>query len=505
MEIKKNTEFEIKITDMSDDGSGIGKTDGFTWFVKDAVIGDRVIASAMKLKKSYGFARLIRVIEPSPKRCTPPCPVARACGGCQLQQLEYGAQLHFKEQKVLNDLRRIGGFDIQSIEPIMGMEEPFRYRNKAVYPIGRGRDGRIIAGFYAGRTHSIIECEDCLLGCTDNKAILEEIISFMEKENIEPYDETSGKGTVRHVLIRKGHNTGQIMVCIVIDADDLKKKELLSEGLREKVFGLTSFSLCVNKKNTNVIMGDRIINVFGPGYIEDVIYERKRAEEASAADAYIWEDACAQENIDAENGVRFRISPLSFFQVNSVQMERLYSTALEFAGLTGNENVWDLYCGVGTISLFLARHAKRVYGVEIIPDAIENARENAAINGIENAEFFVGKAEEVLPEWYENEYKAEGDNNMDNAVVTAAAASVHDIDVIVVDPPRKGCDEMCLKTMVSIAPKRIVYVSCDPATLARDLKYLCENGYELMRVRPCDMFPQTVHVETVVLMSRKDK
>lgn len=488
MDIKKNEEFEIEISDMSDDGSGIGKTDGFTWFVKDAVIGDRVVAAAMKLKKNYGFARLVRVLEPSEKRCVPPCPVAKACGGCQLQQLRHEAQLEFKEKKVLNDLRRIGGFDIDSIEPIIAMDEPFRYRNKAVYPIGKDRSGRIIAGFYAGRTHSIIECEDCLLGYEDNKTVLDAIIAFMEQEHIEPYDEKSGRGIVRHVFIRKGHNTGEVMVCIVINADDLKGKDKLCESIKDSIPGLKSFTLCVNKKNTNVIMGDRIINVFGPGYIEDVIREKERE-------------------------VRFRISPLSFFQVNSVQMEKLYGTALEFADLTGNENVWDLYCGVGTISLFLAGHAKKVYGVEIIPAAIENAKENAVLNGIENAEFFVGKAEEVLPEWYEKEYKKSVKEATENVELSASGdstLSLQDaesgrIDVIVVDPPRKGCDEMCLKTMVSIAPKRIVYVSCDPATLARDLKYLCANGYSLDRVRPCDMFPHTGHIETVVLLMAKNK
>ncbi len=499
MNYKKNDEFEIYITDMSDDGSGIGKTDGFTWFVKDAVPGDKVLAAATKLKKNYGFARLVSISEPSLDRVEPVCPVARACGGCQLQQLSYDAQLKFKERKVLNDLRRIGGFNINHTEPIIGMDEPLRYRNKAIYPIGRSRDGRIIAGFYAGRTHSIIECEDCLLGCSENRDVLKTVLSFMEHKKIEPYDESLGRGVVRHVMIRKGFNTGEIMVCIVVNADDLKEKDELGRQLKSKVPAMKSFSLCVNKSRTNVIMGERIINVLGAGYIEDVIYETG----------------------GKENGVRFRISPLSFFQVNSVQMEKLYSTALEFAGLTGNENVWDLYCGVGTISLFLARHARKVYGVEIIPAAIENARENAEINGIKNAEFFVGKAEEVLPDWYEKvcrkhagaevylKQKSDTAFREGHAVVatpemegTATYEEKNGIDIIVVDPPRKGCDEMCLKTMISIGPKRIVYVSCDPATLARDLKYLCVNGYRLERVRPCDMFPQTGHVETVVLLSK---
>ena len=465
--IKKNDEFEIEITDLSDEGAGIGKTDGFTWFVKDAVIGDKVTAAATKVKKNYGFARLVNIIKPSVNRTTPLCPIARQCGGCQLQPLDYKAQLHFKEDKVRNDIVRIGGFtpnEVDSIfEPIIDMEEPLRYRNKAIYPIGLSRDGRIVAGFYAGRTHNIIECSDCLLGVDDNKRILDIIIKFMEKHGIKPYDETDHTGVVRHVLIRKGFYTAELMVCLIVNADSLKYAEALCDELKAAEPGLKSFSVNINKARTNVIMGEKLINVYGPGYIEDIIHEP-----------------------DGSNEVRFKISPYSFFQVNSLQTERLYGTALEFAGLTGTERDWDLYCGVGTISLFLARHAAKVYGVEIVPAAIDNARENAAANRINNAEFFVGKAEEVLPEWYEQEY----------------CKTQESIDVIVVDPPRKGCDENCLRTMTDIAPKRIVYVSCDPATLSRDLKYLCQNGYRLKRIRPVDMFPQTVHVETVCLMSR---
>ena len=464
--IQKNDEFEISISDISDEGSGIGRTDGFTWFVKDTVIGDRVIAAATKIKKNYGFARLVRIVEASRDRAAAACPMAKSCGGCQIQQLDYNAQLKFKENKVLNDLKRIGGFDDidDRFEAIVGMDKPFRYRNKAVYPIRRAKDGRIVTGFFAGRTHSIIECDDCLLGFDDNKDILKLIIDFMNGHDIEPYNEAEHSGVVRHVLIRKGYFTAQLMVCIIINAASLKASDELCRLLKTRFPELASFSICVNREKTNVIMGNKLINIFGPGYIEDLIHEP-----------------------DGKNAVRFRISPFSFFQVNSLQTERLYGTALEFAGLTGNERVWDLYCGVGTISLFLARHAKQVYGVEIIPAAIDNARENASANGIDNAEFFVGKAEEVLPDWYSKEYGKSGES----------------IDVIVVDPPRKGCDEKCLSTMAVIAPKRIVYVSCDPATLSRDLKYLCANGYSIERVRPVDMFPQTVHVETVVLMSRK--
>ena len=503
--LKKNDSFETEITDISDEGAGIGRAAGLVWFIKDALPGDLVEAAVTKRKKNYGFARLVRVLRPSPDRTGARCGIARRCGGCQLQAMSYEAQLRFKQQKVLNDLKRIGGFSIPrdaaatiTIEPIVGAEDPFRYRNKAQFPIGRSRDGRIIAGFYAGRTHSIIECEDCLLGCTENKLILDCIIQWMEQRKIEPYDETSGKGLIRHVLIRKAHDTGEIMVCLVVNADRLPYAEELVSALIRLKHGtgaqITSVSYNVNRENTNVIMGTKLVNLYGPGYIEDSI-------------RYL-----PSENSSGKPGqpVRFHISPLSFYQVNPKQMERLYSTALDYAGLTGKETVWDLYCGIGTISLFLAQRAKKVYGVEVIPQAIENARENARLNDIHNAEFFVGRAEEVLPAWYEEQEKnargteKQGKNTLgmpeqDSSPAESGKALA---DVIVVDPPRKGCDEKCLETIVKIAPERVVYVSCDPATLARDLKYLCANGYELKKVRAHDMFPNTVHVETVVLMSR---
>ena len=472
--MEKNQEFIVTIEDMNEDGAGVGKLDGYIWFVKDAVIGDVVRAKAIKMKKSYGFARLMEVLEPSGSRVAPPCPVARQCGGCQLQAMSYEEQLKFKERKVMNNLMRIGGFAEDEIHmlPIMGMEEPWRYRNKAQFPFGRDKDGNVIAGFYAGRTHAIIESEDCLLGVEENRDILNIVKRFMEEMKIEPYDETSHKGLVRHVLIRKGFKTGEIMVCLVINGKKLpggkrlvemlcggdrrerkgekvKREEIQGHGIK----GMTSISYSVNQERTNIIMGKEIVNLYGPGFITDYI-----------------------------GNVKYQISPLSFYQVNPVQTERLYGTALEYAGLTGDETVWDLYCGIGTISLFLAQKAGKVYGVEVVPQAIEDARRNAEINGINNAEFFAGKAEEVLPEQFEKN-------------------KVH-ADVIVVDPPRKGCDAVCLDTILKMRPERVVYVSCDSATLARDLRYLADGGYEVVRVRCCDMFPGTVHVETVVLLSK---
>ena len=452
--MEKNQEFTVSIEDISEDGAGIGKLDGYIWFIKDAVIGDVVRARAMKMKKNYGFARLMEILTSSEARVEPKCPVARQCGGCQLQAMSYEEQLKFKERKVKNHLLRIGKFKEDEIHmlPIMGMKEPWRYRNKAQFPFGLDKNGNIVAGFYAGRTHDIIECEDCLLGVEENKDILGIIKGFMRVHGIRPYDETTHKGLVRHALIRKGFQSGEIMVCLVINGKDIPAKEQLVEELCQ-VKGMTSISYSINQEKTNVIMGKEIVNLYGPGYITDNI-----------------------------GNVTYQISPLSFYQVNPVQTEKLYGTALEYAGLTGNETVWDLYCGIGTISLFLAQNAKKVYGVEIVPQAIEDARRNAALNNITNAEFFTGKAEEVLPEQYEK-----------NKVYA---------DVIVVDPPRKGCDQVCLDTILKMAPKRVVYVSCDSSTLARDLRYLADGGYEVEKVRCCDMFGQSCHVETVCLLSK---
>lgn len=453
MEFKKNDSVTVSVTDMGQDGEGIGKAEGYTLFIKDAVVGDKVRAKVIKAKKNYGYARLMEVLEPSPDRVEPRCSCARQCGGCQIQALSYQRQLQFKEEKVRNVLERIGGFEKISLQPIIGMENPYRYRNKAQFPIGTDREGRPIAGFYAGRTHTIIPQEDCVLGVRENKAILEVILGFMEEFSIPAYREEEGSGLVRHVLIRYGFATKEIMVCVVINGDRLPKAEILAERLAD-IAGMSSISINKNKQKTNVILGKEVEVIWGRPYIEDVL-----------------------------DGVRYQISPLSFYQVNPVQTKVLYEKALQYAGLHGTETVWDLYCGIGTISLFLARQAGKVYGVEIVPQAIEDARRNAALNGMENVEFMVGKAEEILPEKYEKEG------------VSA--------DVIVVDPPRKGCDPELIHTMLQIRPKRIVYVSCDPATLARDLKLLCAGGYKLQKVQPVDQFPHSVHVETVCLLSRK--
>ena len=461
--MQKNELVTVTIEDIGINGEGIGKVDGYTLFIKDAIIGDVVEAKVMKAKKNYGYARLMNILTPSPYRVKQPkCPMARKCGGCQIQEMEYDRQLAFKEDKIRGNLMRIGEVPAevldQAMEPIVGMDNPFHYRNKAQFPIGTDKEGHIITGFYAGRTHSIIPNTDCALGVEVNEIILKQILAFMEEYKISAYDETEHKGLVRHVLIRYGFVTKEIMVCLVINGNHLPHGDILAERLA-KIEGMTSITLSINKEKTNVIMGSQIEPLWGKTYITDYI-----------------------------GNIKYQISPLSFYQVNPVQTEKLYGLALEYAGLTGKETVWDLYCGIGTISLFLAQKAKEVYGVEIVPQAIEDARNNAKINGIENARFYVGKAEEVLPEYYAQYEKEHG-------------KKAH-ADVIVVDPPRKGCEESLLQTMVDMEPDRIVYVSCDSATLARDVKFLREKGYELARGRGVDQFGHTVHVECVTLLQK---
>lgn len=461
MELKKNQEITLKIDDLGNSGEGIGRLDGYALFVKDALPGETIRARIMKCNKKYGFARMMEVLECSDSgRVKPKCPVARQCGGCTLQHLSYEKQLAYKEKKVKDCLVRIGGLDAEKVEwlPILGMETPWQYRNKAQFPVRMQKDDsgvlRPVAGFYAGRTHSIIPVTDCAIQHPCMKEILDTILSWMQEQHVPAYDEVSHRGLVRHIYIRRAYHTSQIMVCLVVNSRQIS--ENLKRTLIEKLTGIpgvTGILLNINTDQTNVILGKEMILLWGQEHIEDRIGE-----------------------------ISYHISPQSFYQVNPVQTEKLYQTALEFAGLTGEETVWDLYCGIGTISLFLAKNAKKVYGVEIVPAAIQNARENARLNGIQNAEFFCGAAEEVVPRLAEE---------------VAALA-----DVVVVDPPRKGCDGVLLDTIVKMAPARIVYVSCDPGTLARDVKLLGEKGYEVKKVRACDMFGQGGHVESIVLLSK---
>ena len=543
--MKKNDIFELEITDMGTDGEGIGHYDGMTFFVKDALIGDVITARVTKLKKNYGYARVEEIKTPSTFRIEPKCALHKRCGGCQIQALLYEKQLEFKNDKVRNNLMRIGGFSEDELSakmaPPVGIDDPYRYRNKAQFPVGRDKDGNIITGFYASRSHNIIPVDDCMLGVPVNKEILDIIKAWMNEYGIEPYDEVSRTGLVRHVLIRYGFTSKQIMVCLVINGDGLDSKrrgenvnvscvasgkitdkrdrdrasynkandskvsdsrynatDTLCERL-SKIDGMTSISYNINKENTNVILGKKTVCIWGRSYIEDTIH------------LLSYPDFTPQGT-----GITYQISPQSFYQVNPKQTEKLYSTALEFAGLTGKESVWDLYCGIGTISLFLSQRAKKVYGVEIVPQAIDDAKNNAKINGITNAEFFVGKAEEVLPEFYANAKKSTNTLNISinkesetiqpetGVAKQTDEADMLTPDVIVVDPPRKGCDEKCLDTMLKMEPQRIVYVSCDSATLARDLKILCEEKYELVKWQAFDQFSHTGHVETVTMLQRKN-
>lgn len=447
---KKNDRVILEITDFGSSGEGIGKVDGFTLFVKDALIGDVIEAKIIKLKKNYGYGRLMEILTPSPSRVEARCPQARACGGCQIQPLAYEKQLEYKENKVKELLERVGKVKDYIMEPIIGMEDPWYYRNKAQFPVGTDKEGKIVTGFYAGRTHSIVPIRECFIQHSLNEELMTIVRRWMNACNITAYDEVRRTGLVRHIFTRIGKYTGEVMVCLVINGKKIPEQDVLIERLKQ-VRGMTSICLNINRENTNVILGPEVKCLWGQPYITDKIGD-----------------------------ISYHISPLSFFQVNPVQTRKLYGTALEYAGLTGNETVWDLYCGIGTISLFLAKAAKKVCGVEVVPAAIKDAKENARLNGIQNADFFVGKAEEILPEQYEK-----------NGIYA---------DVIVVDPPRKGCDEKLLKCMVQMAPKRIVYVSCDPATLARDLNFLEGNGYKVEKVRCTDMFPHSIHVETVSLL-----
>ena len=470
--LKKNDTVTIRIEDITKDGEGIGKADGFALFVKDTVPGDLIEAGVMKVKKKYGYARLLRVLEPSPDRTDPPCPVARQCGGCWLQMMTYEKQLELKERIVKNAMEHIGGFTVISekeaessfLHAIVPADPVFRYRNKAVIPVGTDKEGNPIAGFFAGHTHSIIPCEDCLLGPEENSRILRCILDWMEEQHVPAYCESDGSGLIRHVFLRKSRETGRFQLCLIVNGKKIPRVQALQETLDrmhtengEPLICGACFS--VNTKKTNVIFGEPPVTLWGDPILEDSLHS---------------------ERFDIT--VRYRISPMSFYQVNPYIAEKMYEEVLALAALTGQETVFDLYCGTGTISLFLAKKAKEVIGVEIVPAAVANAKENARINDCTNARFLEGKAEEVIPALLKEE-------------------KLH-ADVVVVDPPRKGCAESLLQTILSMSPERIVYVSCDPATLARDLKILCTGQYRIESVRPYDQFAMGMHVETVVLLSR---
>lgn len=459
--MKKNDEVMLIIDDLGTNGEGIGHIDGYALFVKGALPGEKVRVRLMKLNKNYGFARLLEIIEPSPERRMPFCEAFGKCGGCTLQHLSYEGQLAFKDKKVRDCLSRIGAIDLDKVEwlPIIGCTDeqsqlPLAYRNKAQFPVRQDKDGNPVIGFFAGRSHQLIPVSSCGIQHPRINAVVEDVLHFMKKYHMTAYNEESHTGLVRHIYVRRGYHTGQIMLCVVINGRKIPHEEEFIQHF-SKMEDMTSLYLNVNCEKTNVILGKKMRLLWGQETIEDRI-----------------------------GGIGFRISPQSFYQVNPQQTEKLYACAAEFADLKGNETVWDLYCGIGTISLYLAKKMDaqkggRVIGVEIVPEAIENAKENARRNAISNAEFYCGAAEDV------------------------AEKLPQSADVVVVDPPRKGCDAKLLDTIVTMKPERVVYVSCDPATLARDVKILEEKGYRMVKGRACDMFPQGGHVETVCLLTRK--
>ncbi len=450
--VEKNKEYVVDVHGMGYEGEGVSKIDNFTVFIPGALENEKVKIKIVKINKNFGFGKLMEVLEPSPDRAEPECAIYKRCGGCQLQHLSYGAQLKFKKNRVEDCLRRIGKLEGFILHDTIGMDNPYRYRNKVQIPVG-SRDGKAAIGFYAQRSHDIIDMDSCLIQNETADRVIGLVRGWVDRHNIEAYDEQRSSGTLRNIMVREGFRTGEVMVVLVTRTKQLPHKEELVEALKEGIPGLKSVIQNINPKQTNVILTDECVTLWGSDTISDYIGE-----------------------------FRFNISPLSFFQVNPVQTEVLYSKALEYAGLTGNETVFDAYCGTGTITLFLSKKAKKVYGVEIVPQAIENARINAEQNGVKNAEFIVGEAEKVIPDLIKQGVKA---------------------DVVVVDPPRKGCGIELLEAIAGIAPKRIVYVSCDPGTLARDLGILKELGYETKEVQPVDMFPMTGHVETCVLLVRQ--
>jgi len=451
--VKAGERYKILIEDIGTGGEGIGHIDGFAVFVPKAIIGDITVIEIDKVNKKYAVGHMLSIVQPSPHRIKPPCPVSGQCGGCQIQAMAYAAQIVYKKKRVEASLLHIGKLNDVPVLDTLGMDEPWHYRNKAQLPIGIA-DNRPIIGFYAAGTHEIIDTDSCLIQHPIVDSVIKATKYYVAKYKIPLYDEKNGMGLIRNVMVRTGFSSGQVMVVPVINGDALPYADQYINTLQQNVNGLSTVVLSINKQRTNVILGSECKTLFGSGHI-----------------------------IDTLCGLEFKISPLSFFQVNPRQAEVLYNKAIEYAGLSGSQTVLDAYCGVGTISLIASKAAAKVYGIEEIPAAINDAKENALLNGIYNTEFICAKAEDAIERF------------------TDAKAR---IDVAIVDPPRKGCDKRFLEALTNLSPERIVYVSCDPATLARDLSFLAQNGYKVQVAQPVDMFPHTVHVETVVLMSRKD-
>ncbi|MCM3654216.1 23S rRNA (uracil(1939)-C(5))-methyltransferase RlmD [Metabacillus litoralis] len=452
--IMKNEYYDVTFEDLTHEGAGVAKIEGFPIFVENALPDERGKIKVTKVKKGFAFGRLIEIYEESENRIEAPCPIYAQCGGCQLQHLSYEGQLSFKKKQVEQVLARIGKLNLNKVKvhPTLGMNDPWSYRNKAQVPVGE-REGGLVAGFYQKRSHDIIDMERCLIQQAENDDVVQAVKGICEKNGIRAYNEEKHKGWLRHIMVRYGLVTKEMMIVFVTKTADFQHKQEIITQITEQFPNVKSIVQNINNKRTNVIFGEETKVLWGEEYIYDKIGD-----------------------------VTFAISARSFYQVNPEQTKVLYDKALEYAELTGKESVIDAYCGIGTISLFLAQKAKNVFGVEIVPEAIEDAKRNAELNGITNAEFAVGEAEVVIPEWYKQGNKA---------------------DVIVVDPPRKGCDESLLKTILDMKPNRVVYVSCNPGTLARDLHVLEQGGYETVEVQPVDMFPHTTHVECVAQLVLK--
>lgn len=444
--VQKNDRLSVHVEDLTHDGAGVAKVEGYPLFIQGALPGEDVQVHVLKTLKSYGFAKLIQIEQASPFRVTAPCPVFDTCGGCQIQHLSYEGQMTFKQKLVRDAITRIGKLPDVPVHPVKGMDDPWRYRNKSQIPFGTD-NGRVVAGFYQTRSHNIADTDICLIQTPEADAIMTGLKKSLHELGIEPYEEATHRGMLRHVVVRKARATGEIMVVLVTKKKKFKQAEQAIEKIRSLVPEVTSIIQNVNPEKTNVIFGDETLTLWGKDAIEDRIGD-----------------------------VRFEISARSFYQINPEQTEVLYGQALEYANLTGNETVIDAYCGIGTISLFLAKQAKFVMGVEIVPQAIEDAKRNAKLNGFSNTLFEAGPAEQVIPRWYKEGRTA---------------------DVLMVDPPRKGCDEQLLRTILKQRPNRVVYVSCNPATLARDLRILEDGGYRTKEVQPVDMFPQSTHCEAV--------
>ena len=451
--VKRNQTIELSFEDMTHDGNGVGKINGYPIFVSNTLPGETAKVKVTKVKKNFALGKRLELLTESPDRVKPPCDVYHKCGGCQLQHMSYDSQLTMKQNQVKNALRRIAHIDDVTVEPTLGMDDPWSYRNKVQIPVGE-KNGELITGFYRPRSHDIInDMKRCIITSDVNNELVDVVREIADELDIPAYDGKTHRGVLRHIVARSAENTGQTMVVIVTRTNKLPKQDEFIKRILEKQPNITSIMHNSNPNRTNVILGRKTTCLWGEEYIYDTIGD-----------------------------VKFAISALSFYQINPKQTEVLYDKALEYADLSGGETVLDAYCGIGSISLFLAQKAKKVYGIEIIPQAVQDAKKNAKLNGLDNTEFIVGQAEKVLPE-----LKADGLKP----------------DVIVVDPPRKGCDEALLDAMVEMNPKRIVYVSCNPSTLARDLVTLTEGGYKLKKVQPVDNFPQTSHVEAVTWLEQK--